>query len=32
MNETLYERLVAMAAKWGFDTSELIKVEHDLPG
>jgi apolipoprotein D and lipocalin family protein len=32
MNETLYERLVAMAAEWGFDTSDLVKVKHDLSG
>lgn len=32
MDEALYSRLVAMAADWGFDTSELIKVEQDLPG
>lgn len=32
MNNDVYEWLVSKAGKWGFDTSNLIKVTHEKPG
>jgi apolipoprotein D and lipocalin family protein len=29
--ESFYEKLVAQADAWGFDTAQLIRVEHNLP-
>lgn len=31
MDDALYEKLVATARKWGFDTGQLIKVKHGSP-
>jgi len=30
LEESIYEKLVAQAAAWGFDTGKLIRVEHNL--
>ena len=31
LDESIYEKLVAQAVAWGFDTDQLIRVEHNLP-
>ena len=31
LDEDIYEELLAKAGRWGFDTTEIIKVQHDLP-
>jgi apolipoprotein D and lipocalin family protein len=31
LDEAIYAQLVSKARTWGFDTTELIKVEHDPP-
>lgn len=31
MDESLYADLVAKASQWGFNTSQLIQVQHDAP-
>ena len=30
LNEEIYEKLIEKADKWGFDTSDIIRVKHDL--
>ena len=32
MEESIYAELVSRADAWGFDTRQLIRVEHNLPG
>ena len=32
LEEPVYKKLVSQADAWGFDTAQLIKVEHNLPG
>lgn len=32
LDESIYNKLVAQAVAWGFDTNQLIRVEHNLPG
>ena len=31
LDDAAYADLVAKASGWGFDTSKLLKVEHDVP-